>query len=58
MVSVSIDATIRQWSLEPQELQRAKIEAQNPQQAKQEEPQQPMLSAEEEALLDELARDD
>ncbi|KAL1955783.1 hypothetical protein VTO42DRAFT_8103 [Malbranchea cinnamomea] len=57
VVSVSIDATIRQWSLDPQDLQRAKAEAENPNLVE-DKPQQPILSAEEEALLDELMRDD
>jgi WD40 repeat protein len=33
VVSISIDATIRQWSLAPRDLQRAKDEATNPKQA-------------------------
>jgi hypothetical protein len=59
LVSVGIDATIRQWSLDPKDLQQAKT---RPDDAEKEEaeddPNRPTLTEEEEALLDELMRDD
>lgn len=58
VISVGIDATIRQWSLDPQDLQRAKTELESPEKVEEDKPEQPVLDADEEALLDELMRDD
>jgi WD40 repeat protein len=56
LVSVSIDATLRKWSLAPYELQRAIEESKKPREAEVEEvkPDVGMLTAEEEAELREL----
>lgn len=61
IVSVGIDATIRQWSLRPDELQQAVDLAKKPaeEEGKEEEkPAESMLTAEEEAELAELMGDD
>lgn len=62
IVSVGIDATIRQWSLRPNELQQAVELANKPieeEEEKKEAPDAgPMLTAEEEAELAELMGDD
>lgn len=59
VVSVSIDATIRQWSLKPDDLQRAKEESQKKKPEGEEAPQQEsMLTEEEERELAELMADD
>jgi F0F1-type ATP synthase epsilon subunit len=56
-VSVSIDATIRKWSLRPADLHKAKEEAE--QKSKEEEqPKESMLTEEEERELAELMGDD
>lgn len=60
VISVSIDATLRRWSLEPTALRKA-VEAKNPQPPKQEpEPSSdmPMLTEEEEAELQALMEED
>ncbi|KAJ5481615.1 hypothetical protein N7475_000427 [Penicillium sp. IBT 31633x] len=59
VVSVGIDATIRQWSLRPDELQKAVELAKKPtEEEKEEKPAESMLTAEEEAELAELMGDD
>ena len=61
LVSVSIDATIRQWSLAPQELQKARDEALKPKGEKEEEvveTKKSLLTEEEERELAELMDDD
>lgn len=61
IVSVGIDATIRQWSLRPDELQKAVELAKKPTDQEKEEEEKPaesMLTAEEEAELAELMEDD
>jgi hypothetical protein len=61
VVSVGIDATIRQWSLQPDELQKAVELAKKPAEDEEEEEDKPaesMLTAEEEAELAELMGDD
>jgi hypothetical protein len=59
IVSVGIDATIRQWSLRPDELQQAVELAKKPvEKEKEEKPAESMLTAEEEAELAELMGDD
>ncbi|CAI7590391.1 unnamed protein product [Penicillium discolor] len=61
IVSVGIDATIRQWSLRPDELQKAVDLAKKPAEEEKEEEEKPadsMLTAEEEAELAELMGDD
>jgi hypothetical protein len=60
IVSVGIDATIRQWSLRPDELQKAVELAKKPTEEEKEEekPAESMLTAEEEAELAELMGDD
>jgi hypothetical protein len=59
VVSVSIDATIRQWSLKPADLQRAREEAQKIIAPKEEpQKQESMLTEEEERELAELMEDD
>ncbi|EON61710.1 hypothetical protein W97_00926 [Coniosporium apollinis CBS 100218] len=61
LVSVSIDATVRKWSLAPQDLQAAKLEAEKAREGEvveeKEEPKESMLTAEEEAELAELMDD-
>lgn len=58
LVSVSIDATIRQWSLKPVDLQKA-IEEAEKKPAEEEQPkQESMLTEEEERELAELMGDD
>ncbi|WEW55855.1 hypothetical protein PRK78_001288 [Emydomyces testavorans] len=55
VVSVSIDGTIRQWSLHPEDLRRAKLEASGTAlQNEETPPQQGLLTEEEERELDEL----
>lgn len=55
VVSVSIDATIRQWSLKPDELQRAVERAKNPTEDDEAKPNpESMLTEEEERELAEL----
>lgn len=61
VVSISIDATIRQWSLNPKDLQAAKAEAADPNKAREEikpknkvEDQSSVLTEEEQRELDEL----
>lgn len=61
IVSVGIDATIRQWSLRPDELQKAVELAKKPageDKEEEETPAESMLTAEEEAELAELMGDD
>lgn len=60
IVSVGIDATIRQWSLRPDELQQAVDLAKKPadEEKEEEKPAESMLTAEEEAELAELMGDD
>lgn len=59
VVSVSIDATIRQWSLRLDELQRAKAESEDPTRKAEPEPEaENMLTEEEERELAELMQDD
>jgi hypothetical protein len=59
VVSVSIDATIRQWSLRPADLQRSREEAQNIEAKKEELPkQESLLTEEEERELAELMAED
>lgn len=60
VVSVSIDATIRQWSLEADELRRAKTEREEGKIAETVVEQAPesKLTEEEERELDELLNDD
>lgn len=59
VVSVSIDATVRQWSLRPDDLQRAKAESENPAQKVEPEPvSENLLTEEEERELAELMQDD
>ncbi|KIV92808.1 hypothetical protein PV10_04074 [Exophiala mesophila] len=61
VISVSIDATLRRWSLEPAALRKAVEEAKNPQLLEQEpEPKSdlPMLTEEEEAELQALMEED
>lgn len=60
VVSVGIDATIRQWSLRPDELQQAVELAKKPAEEEkgEEKPAESMLTAEEEAELAELMGDD
>ncbi|KAH8704024.1 WD40-repeat-containing domain protein [Talaromyces proteolyticus] len=59
VVSVSIDATVRQWSLHPSELQKAKEEALNKKNTAEEPPkQESMLTEEEERELAELMGED
>ena len=61
IVSVGIDATIRQWSLRPDELQQAVELATKPaeeEKGEEEKPAESMLTAEEEAELAELMGDD
>lgn len=58
LVSVSIDATIRKWSLRPADLQRAREEAQNKGAEDEEQKQAPMLTEEEERELAELLEED
>ncbi|KAJ5865705.1 hypothetical protein N7534_000258 [Penicillium rubens] len=58
IVSVGIDATIRQWSLRPDELQKAVELAKKPTEEEEEKPAESMLTAEEEAELAELMGDD
>lgn len=59
VVSVSIDATLRQWSLEPSELGRAKTEREEGASAEVDEPPpKSLLTEEEERELDELLNDD
>lgn len=56
---MGIDATIRQWSLRPDELQKAVELAKKPtEEEKEEKPAESMLTAEEEAELAELMGDD
>lgn len=58
VVSVSIDATIRQWSLRPKDLQKA-IEEAKKKPAEEEQPkQESMLTEEEERELAELMGED
>ncbi|EEP81108.1 hypothetical protein UREG_05950 [Uncinocarpus reesii 1704] len=59
VVSVSIDATIRQWSLRPEDIRQAKLEASGAAAEDEEPPRgQSMLTADEERELDELLNDD
>lgn len=58
VVSVSIDATIRQWSLKPDELQRAIEKAKNPTEDEAKPNQESMLTEEEERELAELMNDE
>jgi hypothetical protein len=58
LVSVSIDATIRRWSLKPADLERAREEANSQSQAEPTETQpESMLTEEEERELAELMED-
>ena len=61
VVSVSIDATVRQWSLKAHELAEAVKEAEDEQQGKIKEKElekkEPLMTAEEEAELAELLED-
>lgn len=59
VVSVSIDATIRQWSLKPDELQRAVEKAKNPTEDEETKPNpESLLTEEEERELAELMNDE
>ncbi|KAG0154919.1 hypothetical protein PDIDSM_492 [Penicillium digitatum] len=62
IVSVGIDATIRQWSLQPDELQQAvelaKRSTEEEKEEEEEKPAESILTAEEEAELAELMGDD
>ncbi|KAK2791870.1 hypothetical protein FQN52_004311 [Onygenales sp. PD_12] len=59
IISISIDATIRQWSLEPAKLQLAKAEAEGAiKKDEEEKPEEPLLTEEEERELAELMGDD
>ncbi|KKK14624.1 hypothetical protein P175DRAFT_0529808 [Aspergillus ochraceoroseus IBT 24754] len=58
LVSVSIDATIRQWSLKPDELQKAVTEATQPPAEEQSANPESMLTEEEERELAELLEED
>ncbi|KAL1969331.1 hypothetical protein VTN77DRAFT_9523 [Rasamsonia byssochlamydoides] len=58
IVSVSIDATIRRWSLKPADLQRAREEAQNKKIEEEQPKQVSMLTEEEERELAELMAED
>lgn len=58
LVSVSIDATIRQWSLKPDELQRAIEKAKNPTEDEAKPNPESMLTEEEERELAELMNDE
>jgi hypothetical protein len=58
VVSVGIDATIRQWSLRPTDIQRAREETQNTKIEREEEPKESVLTEEEERELAELMADD
>lgn len=58
VVSISIDATIRQWSLKPADLQRAQEEAQNKKNEEEQPKKESMLTEEEERELAELMEDD
>ena len=59
VVSVSIDATIRQWSLRPDELQQVKAEAEDSAQKDIPEPEpENLLTEEEERELADLMGDD
>ncbi|KAI9870170.1 MAG: hypothetical protein M1830_004570 [Pleopsidium flavum] len=61
VVSVSIDATIRKWSLKPDELRKATIEAEEARKGLTEEKREPvkksLMTAEEESELAELMDD-
>jgi hypothetical protein len=48
VVSVSIDATIRQWSLKPTDLRHAREVAKNPQPSNEQPPKQESILTEEE----------
>lgn len=54
LVSISIDGTIRQWSLNPSDLQKAREEAAQPSEAEPEKMDESLLTAEEERELAEL----
>lgn len=58
VVSVSIDATVRQWSVRPADVQKAKEEAQNKKPQEEEPKQESMLTEEEERELAELMGED
>lgn len=58
VVSVSIDATIRQWSLKPTDLQKAIEEAKKKPVEEEQPKQESMLTEEEERELAELMGDD
>jgi len=61
VVSVSIDATIRKWSLKPQDLRKAKVEAEETKDGIGEEKKEPtkkcLMTADEERELAELMDD-
>lgn len=57
VISVSIDATVRQWPLDPREIQQAKAAAEEKTQAAAEPAPESMLTEEEERELDELLND-
>lgn len=58
VVSVGIDATIRQWSVRPADIQKAKEEAQNKKPHEEQPKQESMLTEEEERELAELMGED
>lgn len=58
VVSVSIDATIRQWSVRPADVQKAKEEAQNTKPQEEQPKEESMLTEEEERELAELMGED
>ncbi|OKL55852.1 hypothetical protein UA08_08855 [Talaromyces atroroseus] len=58
VVSVSIDATIRKWSLRPADLQKSKEEAEKKPKEEEQPKQESMLTEEEERELAELMADD
>jgi hypothetical protein len=58
LVSVGIDATIRQWSLKPADLQKAIEEAEKKPVEEEQPKQESMLTEEEERELAELMGDD
>jgi F0F1-type ATP synthase epsilon subunit len=58
VVSVSIDATIRQWSVRPADVQQAKEEAQKTKTQEEQPKEESMLTEEEERELAELMGED
>ena len=59
IISVSIDATVRKWSLDPKDLLQAKTELERPyEESNLDVPKVSMLTTEEERELAELFQDD